>query len=185
MTNEEWRPVVGACSAHFISSQGRVRGPKGIMKAAVGLPGYKRVAIRYMDGYRQKRVHVLVAEAFIGPRPAKHDVAHTDGNPLNNNVENLRYATRQQNLADACRHGTIRTGERQLGAKLTPDKIQWARENMVRGSATMGNNAIAKMFGVSPMTLSQAVRGLYWKADCPLAQYEKAMEEAKCEAATH
>jgi hypothetical protein len=155
------------------------------LKAAVGLPGYKRVGIRYGDGYRIKRVHVLVAEAFIGPRPAGHDVAHADGDPLNNSVENLRYATRRQNLADARRHGTLRTGRRQPGAKLTPEKIQWARENMVLGSPTMGNGAIAKMFGVSPMTLSQAVRGLYWKADCPLTQYDKAMEEAKCEAATH
>jgi hypothetical protein len=179
MANEEWRPVVGACSAHFISSHGRVRGPKGIMKAPVGLPGYKRVGIRYIDGYRHKRVHVLVAEAFIGPRPSKHEVAHADGNPLNNSVENLRYATRRQNLADARRHGTLRTGHRQPGAKLTPEKIQWARENMVLGSPTMGNGAIAKMFGVSPMTLSQAVRGLYWKADCPLTEYDKAMEEVE------
>lgn len=185
MNDEEWRPVVGAFSAHFVSSRGRVRGPKGILKAAVGLPGYKRVGIRYGDGYRNKRVHVLVAEAFLGPRPPKHEVAHADGNPLNNRVENLRYATRKQNVDDARRHGTMRTGERQPQAKLTPEKIRWARENMIRGSATMGNKAIAKMFGVAPMTLSQAVRGLYWKADCPLQQYEKAMEEAKCVAATH
>lgn len=48
-------------------------------------------------GSKMMRVHSLVAEAFLGPRPKKHDVDHIDRNPLNNHISNLRYVTRSQN----------------------------------------------------------------------------------------
>lgn len=56
-------------------------------------------------------VHRIVATAFIGPPPSnKHVIAHNDGNPLNNHVQNLRWATPKENQMDRIPHN--RTAQR-------------------------------------------------------------------------
>ena len=60
----------------------------------------------YQNGRREeKRVHREVAKAFIGPPPLGEDgepldVDHIDGDAMNNNVYNLRYATKPQNAVN-------------------------------------------------------------------------------------
>ena len=52
------------------------------------------------DGKRQK-VHNLVAEAFLGPRPSStHTVDHIDRDVANNRVENLRWASKTEQVAN-------------------------------------------------------------------------------------
>ena len=47
------------------------------------------------------RIHVIVATAFLGPKPTKeHVVDHIDTNRRNNRVENLRWITRLENILD-------------------------------------------------------------------------------------
>ena len=41
--------------------------------------------------------HILVAKHFISERPENMDIDHIDRNPLNNNVDNLRYITHKEN----------------------------------------------------------------------------------------
>lgn len=56
---------------------------------------------------RRYLVHRLVCEAFHGPAPeATMDVAHNNGNRTDNRAENLRWATRAENIADQRKHGT-------------------------------------------------------------------------------
>lgn len=64
-------------------------------------------------------VHKLVALTFIGPRPEGKEIAHYDGNSLNNSLGNLRYATPSENTKDKVRHGTQPFGENVPGWKLT------------------------------------------------------------------
>ena len=42
-------------------------------------------------------IHVLLAKAFLGPRPKGYLVDHEDGDSLNNQISNLRYGTSSQN----------------------------------------------------------------------------------------
>lgn len=46
---------------------------------------------------KNRRVHTLVAEAHIGPRPNDFVIDHIDGDRYNNHVNNLEYVTPQEN----------------------------------------------------------------------------------------
>ena len=112
---EEWRPVVGYEGLYEVSDWGNVRSlnynkTKQVreLKNTVNLEGYCVVTIKG----RQKKVHRLVAEAFIPNPEDKKEVGHlkTLDNGLEdktaNEVWNLAWMTREENA----NYGTI--GER-------------------------------------------------------------------------
>jgi hypothetical protein len=141
---EEWRPVVGWEGYYEVSSHGRVRSldrdvyvkgswyrapqvrkKKGVvLSSSFDTFGYPMVKLKVIPapGEEQRmqliRVHNLVAEAFIGPRPEGWTIAHNDGNPANPWFTNLRYATMASNFDDKREHGTYTSGERHSRAKL-------------------------------------------------------------------
>ena len=62
---------------------------------------YLYCGITYDEGQRQRRVHILVAEAFI-PNPNNYPVVmHIDNNKQNCCVENLKWGTVQENTQQA------------------------------------------------------------------------------------
>lgn len=102
LAGEEWRPCTSA-PRYLVSSYGRVAslrpdGARRILKAVDNGVGYLRLGAHY--------VHHLVAEAFIGPRPAGLEIRHLDGDSRNNAAANLRYGTHSENELDKVRHGT-------------------------------------------------------------------------------
>lgn len=114
--SEEWRPIPGY-EGYRVSDHGRVeslhrwRGQDGprILRTSPNVFGYPTVQLRKQGAPRNRVarcVHVLVAAAFLGPRPAGLEVRHLDGNPQNCHVGNLAYGTRAENIADQLRHGT-------------------------------------------------------------------------------
>lgn len=172
MSNEKerWLPITGFDGWYDISDWGRVRSwrvysnsrrrrstPK-ILKADITDDGYSMFRLYKPEGERvARRAHVLVAEAFIGPRPAGLDeVAHWDGDPQNNHVSNLRYATTSANLLDKRRHGTDHGGDRNPNARLTNAQ---AAEIRLLAAAGARHGEIARRYGVSRPTVSRIVRG--------------------------
>jgi hypothetical protein len=72
----------------------------------------------------------LLALAFLGEPPsARHQVAHNDGNPRNNHLSNLRWATPSENSMDRRLHGTVpdRKGERHPMVKLNDQLVSKLR----------------------------------------------------------
>lgn len=109
---EEWRPVKGFEGLYQVSSLGRMqsipredylgRPVKGWVKTpGVSGNGYPTVVLWRQGKGFTRTVHSLVAEAFLGPRPEGFDVAHKDGTRTNNEVGNLRYLSRKDNLKEA------------------------------------------------------------------------------------
>lgn len=119
---EEWRPVSGFPN-YAVSTFGRVartghtgryRPSNRLLKLTPGPSGYVIVSLYRGDGlHYPKGVHAIVCETFLGPRPSlDHQAAHWDGVRVNNRLENLRWATRAENMSDCVRHGTRPMGDR-------------------------------------------------------------------------
>lgn len=71
-----------------------------------------RLVVGLFPGNKQKLIHRLVLESFIGNCPSGKQACHfPDRSPLNNHLSNLRWATPKENHADAVAHGTKGFGE--------------------------------------------------------------------------
>lgn len=103
---ELWKDIKDYEGLYMISNLGRVKSNHGkgrILKPrqskSPGIEGmYQRVML-FKDGVKHnKRIHRLVAEAFIPNPDNKPYVDHIDTNPSNNTVTNLRWCTNQENV---------------------------------------------------------------------------------------
>jgi hypothetical protein len=112
---------------------------------------YLRVCLR---NRRLFRVHVLVLEAFVGPRPPGMVCCHGDGDPTNNALSNLRWDTPQANHADRVKHG------RPCAPKLTADQVREIRARRAAGSVTYAQ--LASEYGVKPSVVFAAAIRRTW-----------------------
>lgn len=118
--NETWKPIVGYEPYYEVSDMGRVRSldrivvckdgkrkpRKGrLLRSAPNSRGHLSVVLCAYGKQRTRAVHVLMMEAFVGPRPAGMDICHWNDQPADNRLANLRYGTRSDNVLDMKRNG--------------------------------------------------------------------------------
>lgn len=158
---EQWRNVVGYELLYEVSSLGKIRRVEGgRANAKVGriLKNLTAKGVEYeyvhLFGYdlksKTKRIHVLVAEAFLGPRPLNYQVNHIDGNKRNNNYQNLEYLTPHEHM----RH-TIEVLN--LKRKFTDNDIDQMR--YLREEEKFTYKDIADVFGVDTKTVWNILNG--------------------------
>ena len=110
---EEWKDVVGYEGIYEVSNYGQVRTHKykttytswhgirhwkqRILKEKAKTNRDVRISLWKNGKGKDYLAHRLVAEAFIPNPDNKPTVNHIDGNPRNNYVENLEWATYQEN----------------------------------------------------------------------------------------
>lgn len=177
-TTEQWKPVVGYEGTYEVSDHGRVRSVDRVvatrnghtrkyksrmLSAAAGYAGYREVKLARSDKGKTRRVHDLVARAFIGaPRP-RQIVCHIDSDPSNNNASNLRWDDHLGNSSDMVEVGRSTRGERAENHVLTEEMVRDARARWVPRKMTV--KMLAAEYGVNHRTLGNAVRasGHSWK----------------------
>lgn len=154
---EEWRPILGFEGIYEVSSHGRVRSLNykdragrqrsgKLLKTGSG-KDYPLVGLR-KDGITiVRRVHQLVADAFLGPCPPEHEVGHKDHTRTNNHKDNLEYVTHLENMQHAARSGRHR-------GDLSLEQVQAIREELARNPKAK-TKEIADRYGVAIQTVSR------------------------------
>jgi hypothetical protein len=101
-----------------------------------------------------------VLKAFVGPPPVgKNDACHNDGDRTNNHVDNLRWDSRQGNVADKKAHGTLIRGERLQQAKLTEAQVRSIDEALRQGATQA---SIGRAMGLPTKRIHQIATGRSW-----------------------
>jgi hypothetical protein len=158
-----------------VSDYGRVRSWNGYKTERRSSPKYLTFGIQgKSSNYRRpivvlvankknstRRVSRLVLEAFGVQRPTnKHVCAHNDGNPENNNINNLRWATLKENSEDSRKHGTRPRGSLNGSSKLTESDIP---EIIKLKKGGMSSYALAKQYKVCHTTILNVFNRKQWK----------------------
>lgn len=168
--DEEWRSVVGYEGWYSVSSLGQVRrdmpgrrtqvgklirlsaygGTRDARRLRVGLTNGSHASLRHFP------VHRLVAEAFLGPRPAGMTINHIDGNSINNRADNIEYISGADNSAHGARLGLMAWGERNPKAALSEDAVIDILTSPLR------QIDLAAKYGVLQTTISDVRTGRTW-----------------------
>jgi predicted XRE-type DNA-binding protein len=119
--------------------------------------GYPKVMLSNGKSPRPRSVHSIVAEAFLGSRPAGLQVAHKDGDRTNFTASNLRYDSQAGNEADKIAHGTRLRGEAVGNSKLTSESVKAIKESK------LPQREIAAAFGISQGHVSEIKSGKKWR----------------------
>lgn len=107
---------------YYCDINGNIYGPRGRLKPRMG--GYKKQYCRFGARLNGKQkdfyIHRIILQTFKGPPPTQiHQAAHINGNPLDNRIENLVWATPLENSLHKISHGTSGRGEDNSMAKIS------------------------------------------------------------------
>lgn len=112
---EIWRDIVGYEGLYQVSNLGNVKllkrtfSPNGgtrvienkIMKNYINRDGYIKVQLTNNGKQKTISIHRLVAQSFVKNEFEYNEVNHIDGDKSNNNIENLEWSNRSQNIKHA------------------------------------------------------------------------------------
>ena len=152
-----WQPID---ERYEVSRTGMVRRADGlVLKQWLNDQGYAYV--RLSRPRRQKRVHRLVAEAFIPNPERKPFVNHINNDRADNRVENLEWCTQWENLSHARQQGRMQddywTGRRSPRATLSDDQVKAIRAEYA--SSRISCETIGKKYGVGKHAIARLIKG--------------------------
>jgi hypothetical protein len=168
---EIWKNVIGFEGSYQVSNLGRVKSlarvdrsghklQERILKNTIDSYGYLVVGLFKNSVNHTHKVHRIVATIFIPNPENKPQVNHINGNKLNNIVDNLEWATHQENKTHSCITGLAARGSRVHLAKLTESDIPEIRTRLLAGEL---NGDIAKDYGVTWSTIDCIKKRVTWK----------------------
>jgi hypothetical protein len=128
-----------------------------ILKILNGGVGYQRVHLCKDKNINKFFSHRLVAIAFIPNPENKKTVNHIDGNPANNCVSNLEWATQSENNYHAFRTGLKKTSPEHK------ERLRLAKcrkvINTETGAIYLSIIEASESIGINPITLGAQLRG--------------------------
>lgn len=164
---ETWRPITGW--PYDVSDTGRVRRTRpyrgvtepGRVLSPAHKDGYPFVTLRNGVGRKwPQRVHLLVLEAFTGPRPNGWVANHINAKRDDNRIENLEWVTVGYNVRYARDEFGQMLGEKTSHPKLNDVAVRVIRFLVARGVTTI---RLGAAYGINPTTIGYVAARKSWK----------------------
>ena len=157
---EEWRPVLGFEEIYEVANTGKIRRIKtGCILKPSRYKGYPILCLNYSGKQYGRRLHRVVAQAFI-PNPFNlPDVNHKNGIKDDNQSSNLEWMTKLDNTKHARMNDLWCLGEQHHSHKLTWEQVTEIRTRFIKGNG----RKLAKEFGVGQTAISKIVTFKTWK----------------------
>lgn len=136
---EIWKDIIGYEGLYQISSYGNVKSlgndatrKEKILKQAVSSCGYLIVCLHKNAMQKTRKVHQLVAIAFLNHTPCgmKLVVNHIDFNRQNNNINNLEIVTARENTNKK----NMESSSRYTGVCLDKSRNKWVSHIRINGN---------------------------------------------------
>lgn len=124
--------------------------------------GYCQVSLCKEGKGKMRKVHRLVAQAFIPNLLNLPEINHKDGNKQNNNDWNLEWTTSSKNALHAYETGLKirRKGEKATNVKLTNKEVIEIRRLYSMGGYT--HRSLGKQFEISYSVIWGILHRIYW-----------------------
>lgn len=119
--------------------------------------GYKYAPVNYISGKKNRRVHRLVAEAFI-PNPHNFPIVmHKDNNKKNNQINNLKWGTISENTKQAFDDGLAYNAKGEDDSQSIPcDMYETATNKFIKAFGSC--KEAARFTGISASTICRQVK---------------------------
>ena len=146
-----------SCGGNIINQYGKQ------LATTIDKDGYPIIRFTINKKKVVRKIHRLVALAFI-PNPLnKPQVNHIDGNKSNNFAWNLEWTTAKENVVHAFKNGLNEgvKGSKNTMAKLTEEQVQEIRRKYKTG--LYYQYQLAEEYGVIQQAISMIVTGKRWK----------------------
>lgn len=133
-----------------------------LIKLGTDKDGYK-VFVYSIDSKRKTfRVHRLVAEAFIDNPNNYPVVNHKDGNPANNNKDNLEWCTISYNTQDAVDRGVMKPTNGEINGMSTLKKSDVLEIRRLAKETGLTHKEISEKFKVSRTNITKIINRKRW-----------------------
>jgi hypothetical protein len=164
---EIWKSLEEFNGFYEVSNYGQVKRVKAgpatrigrLIKMEVDRDGYYIANICIYNKRYKKKLHRLVAKAFLKNPLNLPEVNHKNGDKSDNSESNLEWSTNKDNVKHACDNGLRALGENAPGAKLKEKDVLYIRKEYSPGKA----KELALIFGVSKTQIFRIMRRKCWK----------------------
>jgi hypothetical protein len=154
---EEWRELE-EFPGYKISNYGRLRMLTGkISIASSSRDEYVTVFIKRKDGnFKNRKIHILVARAFLPNPENKPTVDHIDRDRSNNHVNNLRWATKSEQRQNQTSPDNRNISERYIIQRDLEGKVVKIWDNM---NDLLQNFPILYETSITRLNINWSIRG--------------------------
>jgi hypothetical protein len=129
------------------------------LRPGITTDGYLLVNLKINGKISSYYVHQLVTQAAYGTPLPGEEVCHFDGVKTNCDWRNLRWDSRQSNVADRVRHGTDQRGDKSSVALLTWPEVREIRRRHKNGET---RKSLSLKYGVTVSCIDLIVTHKRW-----------------------
>lgn len=166
MNEEIWAYVEGTNGLYQVSTLGRVKSLH-YEKERIMKPSFRKRDKRYQLTFHINKKpitvkpHRLVAETFIQNPNNYEEVNHIDGNPLNNELSNLEWCTREQNLEHSLKTALNNPDKKTSVRKLNEKQVIKLIDDY--NSKKFTTAELSKKYGISRAVIRDIMKGKSYK----------------------